>query len=433
VPPTTHDSPSPPDDHRVADLLAVLDVSRLLAATAELQPLLEVIERAALEVLGCERASVFLHDPATGDLYSRVATGGHQVRFPASRGIAGEAFRTGALINVADAYADPRFNPDVDKATGYRTRSILTCPLRGWDGRVPGVIQVLNKHSGPFGAWDEALVGAFATQAGVAVQRQLLLEEVERKKRIERDLNIAREIQRGLLPRRPPRVPGFEVAGWSQPADKTGGDIFDFKELGDGGLAVTVADASGHGIGPALVVAQYRALVRSALVQSGEPDRVAAVVNALLSEDLPGDMFVTAFFGLLRPAEHRLTYLSAGHGPILSYRAAAGEFRILSSHGPMLNFDPEQPYDAPDAFDFAPGDLFLILTDGFHEWPGPDGDNFGLARLEELVRQHHALPPAELIRRIHEGVLAFARDTPQPDDLTAVVIKRCEAVPSNKP
>ena len=423
--PTTDDAPrSQPDDRRLADLLAVLDVSRQLAATAELQPLLEVIEREALALLDCERASVFLHDAATGDLVSRVATGVKQVRFPATRGIAGEAFRTGATINVPEAYADPRFNPDVDKATGYRTRTILTCPLRGWDGRVPGVLQVLNKRGGAFGPWDEVLAGAFATQAGVAVQRQLLLEEVERKRQIERDLNIARTIQQGLLPRRPPRVPGFEVAGWNRPADKTGGDIFDFKPLDDGTLAVTVADATGHGIGPALIVAQYRALVRSALVQFGAPDRVAPVVNALLSEDLPGDMFVTAFFGLLQPAEGRLSYLSAGHGPILSYRPVSGEYRNLPSHGPMLNLDPAHLYDAPTAFDFAPGDLFLVLTDGFHEWAGPDGESFGLSRLEDLVRRHHALPPAALIERIHEAVLDFARGTPQLDDLTAVVIKR---------
>jgi GAF domain-containing protein len=196
-------------DGRIADLLAVLEVTRRLAATSELQPLLEVIEQSALKVLDCERASVFLHDRTTDELYSRVATGGRPVRFPASLGFAGGVFRSGQVANVPDAYADPRFNPAVDRQTGFRTRSILTCPLSGWDNTTVGVLQVLNKRSGPFDTWDEILAQTFGAQVGVAVQRQLLLEEYERKRRYERALEIARQIQQGLLPGRSPQRAGL--------------------------------------------------------------------------------------------------------------------------------------------------------------------------------------------------------------------------------
>src|SRR5262245_61586727 len=118
-------------DRRIHDLLTILEIARRLAATTDLQALLESVVRSTTLVLDCERASVFLHDPRSNELYSRVATEKLEVRFPATLGIAGAAFRSGSVLRIDDAYADPRFNPDVDRKTGFRTRSILTCPLVG--------------------------------------------------------------------------------------------------------------------------------------------------------------------------------------------------------------------------------------------------------------------------------------------------------------
>jgi phosphoserine phosphatase RsbU/P len=411
-------------DGRIADLLAVLDVSRRLAATAELQPLLETIEQAARKVLDCERASLLLYDRRTDELYSRVATGGRPVRLAVSLGFAGQVFRTGAVINVPDAYADPRFNPAIDRQTGFHTRSILTCPLSGWDNTTVGVLQVLNKRTGPFDAWDEVLAQTFGAQAGVAVQRQLLMEEYERKQRFARALEIARQIQQGLLPERPPVVAGFDIAGWSQPADETGGDFFDFRGLADGSLVVTVADASGHGIGAALVVAECRALLRATLVEAVPLDQVLAQVNSLLCDDLADGRFVTAFLGLLSGAAGRLDYVSAGHGPILFLERATGGFRELPVQGIPLGLMPQFPYEPPGSITFAPGDVLAVVTDGVFEWADTRGESFGIVRLQEQIRRHHALPAAEIIRQVHQAVLDFVGDSPQPDDLTAVVIKR---------
>src|SRR5262249_46094598 len=144
--------------------------------------LLSTIGQDCRRVLDCERSTIFLYDDHSDELYSRVAAGGEpggirEIRFPAERGIAGEAFRTRMVINVPDAYADARFNPEVDRKTGYLTRNLLTCPLLGLDGSAVGVLQVLNKNAGGFSGWDEELIQSFGAQAGVALQRQLLLEE----------------------------------------------------------------------------------------------------------------------------------------------------------------------------------------------------------------------------------------------------------------
>jgi phosphoserine phosphatase len=411
-------------DRRVRDLMAVLDISRRLAVTPELDTLLAAISESARAVLGCERVSVFLHDPHADELYVRLGTDIRGVRFPADRGIAGSAFKSGDVITVPDAYADPRFNPAVDRETGYVTRTILTCPLVGWDGVPVGVMQAVNKTAGPFDAWDEELCRALAAQAGTAIQRQRLFDTWHEKQKQDRELAIARMIQQRQLPSAAPRVPGYELAGWSQPAEATGGDFFDFLPLSDGRLVVSLGDATGHGVGPALVTTACRALARAAMSVCDDLATAVARVNRLLCDELDPGHFVTAFFGLLDPAANRLTYLSAGQGPILLYRAGARTAAELPTHGPPLGIMPDMPYDAPEEVGLRPGDWLVMMTDGFYEWEGPGGERFGSERLVRVLRSAGGAVPAEVIRSAYAAVQEFAAGTPQADDLTAVVVRR---------
>ena len=412
------------DDRRVADLQTVLEVTRDLAATTELTPLLQKIEQAALQVLRCERASVFLYDPKTHELYSRLATGVNEIRFSADQGIAGEAVRIGEVVIVADAYADKRFNPEIDRRTGFRTRNMVTFPLRGIDNAVVGVLQVLNKASGGFDAWDRRLVETLGAQIGVVLQRQLLLEEYAEKQRIQADLNIAREIQQRLLPKEPPQVAGFDVAGWNKPADETGGDYFDFVSLPDGSAAIAIADATGHGVGPALVIAECRAVFRATVMLSRDLSTVVGHVNDLLCADLPPDRFVTAFFGILSAQDAMLQYLSAGHGPLVRYLRGEDRFIELKANTVPLGIMPGLKFDPPDRFALAPGDMMVLVTDGFVEWMGAGGEQFGMKRLFRVIREQRDASCSEIIQALHEAVLAFAEGSRQADDLTAVIIKK---------
>jgi phosphoserine phosphatase RsbU/P len=426
-------------EREIADLRTILELSRDLVAAKELIPLLQRIEAASLSVLGCERASVFLYDPVCHELYSMVATSAHGIRFTADAGIAGEAVRSRQTINVRDAYADPRFHAGVDRATGFRTRNMLTFPLVGHEGEMMGVMQVLNKKHGDFTSYDEKLASMLSVQAGVVIQRQLLLDAVALKKRLERDLDIARDIQRKLLPRENPRVEGFDVAGWNRQADQTGGDYYDFFPLANGFLAIIVADASGHGIGPALVAAQSRALLRACarFEQSGRksvPDFEATAsqelttligrVNALLCDDIPDESFVTAFFGVLVPSRASLFYVSAGHGPILHYAARTKTVSVLPATGLPLGMLSSASYTFGEIVDFEPGDILLVMTDGFFEWARQDGQMFGVDRIEKVIASNAELASVQLIARLHRAVIAFGDGTAQADDLTAVVVRR---------
>lgn len=422
------DAAAPGRRTRVADLERLLEVSRQLGATVELDPLLTAIADAATDVLDCERASVFLVDAAAGELSSRVATGIEdspirEIRFPVGKGLAGEVARCGETISIPDAYADSRFNPEFDRKSGFRTRSLLALPLRGHDGGVVGVLQALNRRGGSFDAEDERLAAILCGQAGVAIQRQALLAAFAEKQRIQRELHLARGIQQALLPKEPPLLPGLDIAGWNRPADETGGDSFDFLPLADGTVAVALADATGHGIAAALVMSETRALLRAAVRQTADLVRVVREVNDLLCLDLPDGRFSTAFFGILAAKDRSLRFVSAGQGPILHHDAAADVVRSLPTHGLPLGIMPGVDYDAETSLVLAPGDSLVLLTDGFYEWQRADGEQFGEERVAGWVRDHCDLSATDTIAGLVEAVLSFAEGTPQADDLTAVVIR----------
>jgi len=415
---------APSMGREVRDLQVILGVARAMAGTMDLNALLSLILDSVRTILHADRATLFLYDAATNELYSKIAHGTGEIRFPADAGIAGAAAQGRQLINIPDAYADARFNRQVDVKTGYLTRCLLTVPLVGTEAQLVGVVQVLNKENGVFNAYDERLAEALAAQVAVAIQRARLMEHFVEKKQLEHSLAIAREIQQGLLPKTPPQVPGYQIAGWSQPTDQTGGDCYDFIPLSADRLALVVADATGHGIGAALMISETRALLRAI---SGQVEDVAAILtqaNHWLCADSLEGRFVTAFFGILLPQLHRLEYGSAGHGPLIWYRASSREVRFTAATGLPLGMLEPTEFDAAPAIEFAPGDLGVLLTDGFIEAENPAGEPFGKERVARLIQENAGRSAAEIVQILDACVQEFLGGGPQMDDLTAVIIKR---------
>ncbi len=265
------------------------------------------------------------------------------------------------------------------------------------------------------------VAGQIRTHVSAALREAELQRELER---VNHDLGVARSIQQGLLPQQSPKLADYEVAGWNQPADQTGGDFFDWQELPDGRLAISLADVTGHGIGPALVAAACRAYSRASFLASGDPGTVVDRLNRLLAEDLPSDKFVTFAVALLDPVGSTLQLLSAGHGPILWFSPATGEIRNLDAQGIPLGLITGFEYGRATEAPLAPGDMLVLVTDGFYEWEDQQGEQFGLARLESVIRESHDYDPDEVIRRLHTSLMSFSGGTEQKDDLTAVVLKR---------
>jgi serine phosphatase RsbU (regulator of sigma subunit) len=266
-----------------------------------------------------------------------------------------------------------------------------------------------------------AVAGQIRSHVLAALREAELQRELER---VNHDLDVARTIQQGLLPTRSPKLGNFELAGWNQPADQTGGDYFDWQELPDGRLAVSLADVTGHGIGPALVMAACRAYARANFLADGDPTTVLDHLNQLLFEDLPPERFVTFAVALLDSETSKLQMLSAGHGPLLVYRPATHDIQNLEAQGIPLGLMPGIKYGLPIEVSLAPGDMLVLVTDGFYEWENPEGEDFGLMRLEKVIRESCDYSPEEVIERLRSAVTGFCEGTKQMDDLTAVVLKR---------
>jgi len=255
------------------------------------------------------------------------------------------------------------------------------------------------------------------------------LKSVIKLEKLERDLDIAREIQRGLLPEEPPDTPGFEVAGWNRPADKTGGDYFDWLTLPDGRTLFTLADVTGHGIGPALIVAVYRAYMRASTGDGKIPlGAVISRVNRLLCADIPDERFVTAAIGLISPVDHHVELLSAGQGPLLFYEAETGTVYEWDADDIPLGVADDVEFGGGRTIAFSPGDVLVLTTDGFFEATNAAGEQLGIQALERVIRDHHQLPPDELIEQLCRQVETHAAGESQGDDLTAVVIKQSAQV-----
>lgn len=416
-------SDTPPRSLSTADLEAILRVTRSLAQPFDLPTMLGAVVDAAKQVLNAERGSVWLYDAAADELVLEIGTGLAPVRVPAGAGLVGACARSRAVINVPDCYADARFDPAVDRASGYRTRCMLTLPMVDHRDALVGVMQVLNKADGAFDDYDERLATALAAQCAVALQRVRMTEALIDGERMRRSLEMAREVQMSTLPSRMPEIPGYEVAGAFEPAELTGGDTYDLAPVDDR-LLVVLGDATGHGIAPALSVTQMHAMLRMAFRLGADLETAYAQLNDRLAETLADDRFITAFIGLVDPGAHTLSFLSGGQGPIFHYRAATGEFDL---HKPTSFPLGAMPLPAPRravTIPLAPGDLLVVLSDGIYEYEDAHGAAFGDERVRAIVHAHRREPVADLLGRIYAAVREHAAGAPQADDMTGVLVRR---------
>ncbi|MBC8024317.1 MAG: SpoIIE family protein phosphatase [Burkholderiales bacterium] len=415
---------APPQQRLTApDLEPILAVAAKLAAPFDLRTMLREVVEAGKLVLAADRGTVWLYDAPADELILEVATDVDPIRVPAGKGLVGSCARNRALINVRDCYSDPRFDPSMDRRTGYRTRCMLTLPLVDHKDVLVGVMQLLNKANGVFEASDEHLASVLAAQCAIALQRVRMTEALIEGEKMRQQLEMARVVQMSTLPSTMPSVPGYDVYGTFRPADLTGGDTFDLAMI-DQGLLVVLGDATGHGIAPALSVTQMQAMLRMAFRMGADLETAFQQANNQLEGYLPDDRFVTAFIGLLDPARHRLRFHSGGQAPILVFEARTRECRRYRPTSFPLAAMPIQSMRPAVEVDMQPGDILVLLSDGIYEYRNAGGEEFGELRVEALLARHHAMPAAELAAKILAAVQAFAGNAMQEDDMTVVLVKR---------
>ncbi len=265
-------------------------------------------------------------------------------------------------------------------------------------------------------------VGVFAASALLVslLNRRRLRAEVAAQA-ADLELRVARQVQQKLFPAEAPHVPGFDVAGVAAPAGATGGDYFDFFPLGGGRLGVAVADVSGHGLGPALLMAATRAYLR-ALARADRPvGETLTLANRVLCEDTGDERFVALLFSSLDPRTRTFAYAGAGqHGYLLD---AAGKVTPLDPTGPPLGIDPDVEYPTAPPRVLEAGQVVLVFTDGLTEARSPDGSFFGAERTLAVAAAARGRPASEMARALCGAVREFSVDHPPADDITVVVIR----------
>ncbi len=407
-----------------AALRQILEVTRKLAAPFDLDTMLSEVVDASREVLNADRGTVFLYDEGPNELVIRVGTGVDHIRIPAHKGIVGESAQTRKLINVPDCYADDRFNRDIDKQTGYRSRCMLTIPLIGYEESLVGVLQILNKNDGVFDEQDEYVAQALAAQAAVVIHRAKITEQIIASEKLDREITVARDVQMGTLPKEMPVVAGYDFGGAFSPTDQTGGDLYDFVPVDDNRLFLLMGDATGHGIGPALSATQVRAMLRVALRLNSSLDDAFVHINDQLCDDLPDDRFVTGFFGLLDADAHEVSFHSGGQGPIMHYHAADNSYDWHPATTFPLGYMPQT--DLGDAINIKmePGDVLGLISDGIYEYGNAQEVHFGEQGVIDVMARHPSASAQELVDEIMRAARQHGGITPQADDITIVLAKR---------
>jgi sigma-B regulation protein RsbU (phosphoserine phosphatase) len=404
-------------------------IGQTFNSTLDLDQVLNRIIDEVIQATRAERGFLMLGDrPA--NLVFRAARGldRHSIddpEFQVSRGVIERVVLEGQPLLASNAQ-------DEDWLSGRKSvvvlglRSILCVPML-WKGAAIGIIYVDNRiQAGIFIPADLELLGSIAASAAIAIENARLYELAVEKGRIERELQLAREVQASLLPAAPPDIPGWEFEAFWYPAREVAGDYYDFLPHGPN-LGVVIADVSDKGMSAALYMAITRSIVRACLQDGGSPAESLARANRLICADTAADtsagMFVTLFYLRVVPATGSLTYVNAGHNPPLHYQAAEDRFTRWKRSAMAMGVDESALVEERNAT-LALGDFVLFYTDGLTDALNPSGEEFGEERLCAILQEYRRQPAGKIMGALKAALHTFLGSEPPFDDITLILMKR---------
>ena len=408
-------------------LRLLVELSQRISRTLDLPAVLDDLLQALRSAIAYDAAGVFVLNRAVplradGNLIAGMVQLGFDKPLAddpmlrSGRGIIGHVIRTGETLIVADVRQDPRYI-----AGRVTTLSELAVPIVS----EAGVIGCLNVESDAHAAFSEAdaeLLQFFASAAALSIEKALLHRQVLEKQRLEDQLSVARDVQSGLLPGGPPCLAGYDVAAVNLPTHAIGGDYYDYVPLDAERLGLVVADVSGKGVPAALLMASFRAALRTEMRRQTDLCVLAGELNAAVLEFRDAARFVTAVCCILDAASGTLRYVNCGHNPPLVLRRDGG-CEALRLGGSALGLHASERFESGEAA-LEPGDCLVLYTDGVVE-PADVGDaEFGVERLESAVRAAAGRPASEALQSVIEATRAFSGREGYEDDFTLVVLNR---------
>jgi sigma-B regulation protein RsbU (phosphoserine phosphatase) len=407
---------------QVRRLERLVEAGKALNVTLDLGELFGVILSIVTEQTRAERASLFLLDPRSKELWSLVAQGlGRvEIRLPAGKGLAGSVAQSGETLHIEDAYADPRFDRSIDKASGYRTRNLLVAPVRDKLGRITGVIQLLNKAGDGFSQDDIDFLHDISVPAAIALENARLHEESLLRQRLEKDLQLARTIQRGLLPEQPPQIAGIEIAVKYEASQQVGGDYYDFIRLSNDTLMLVVADVEGKGAASAMVMSNVQATLHTLARHVHSLEGIVFNLNERVLESTRSGKYLTMFLALIDVPRRGLHYINAGHVAPLLVRESG--ITPLNEGSPIVGLLPGVRYRRGKV-QLAQGDIVVACTDGITEAAGASEEEYGAERLGREVYSRRGQSAAIIVNDIFAEIADYSRDATHPDDKILMALK----------
>ncbi|HEV8039137.1 MAG TPA: GAF domain-containing SpoIIE family protein phosphatase [Bryobacteraceae bacterium] len=407
------------------------ELSDQVRTMVETGPLLETVARQISGSLHVPRVAMLVKDnglyaPAYALGFSELPSAG----FASSAGTVEELKRDRQPLRVY--FDDPdswvyraASVSDSEREQLHKLESQLLLPLAFKDKLIGFMSLGAKKSEEPYSASDVHLLQSVATQTGLALESSHLTEaiavEVAQRERLNRELEIAREVQERLFPQNYPAIPGLDYAGRCRPAQGVGGDYYDFLELTDGRFGIAVGDVSGKGVPAALLMASLQASLRGQTI-SGSPDlaKLMTNVNRLIFETSPSNRYATFFYGEYQPATRQFAYVNGGHNPPLVFRN--GDVLRLEDGGPVVGLFKPARYSQANV-DLASGDVLLFYTDGISEAMNSADEEWGEERMMEAARACESRPALEMIDELMRAADAFVAGAPQHDDMTVMVVK----------
>ncbi len=416
--------------NKVARLSNCVEIANLINSELSLGKLLSSVMETTKAAFQADSVSLLLREEKTGDLVFHIALGdvGDEIkeifRLKKGSGIAGYVAETKTPLNIADVYDHPRFSPDYDRKTNYRTRSMLCVPLRA-RGRILGVIQVLNKLTPPYTFSNEELemLITIGSSAAVAIDTAQIHRQIIRKETLERDLSLAREVQQSFLPATLPDIPGYDFSALNRPALEIGGDFYNFFILPDNRVGIVLGDVSGKGIAAALFMARLTSDIQHSAMHGHTPSQVLETVNDQLCQRAKHGMFVTLVYMLLEPDTGHIALANAGHlFPLRTDEGSASTLGSDNSKGPPLGILSGLTFEQEE-FMLAPGQSITLYTDGITEAKNSRGDLFGMDRLLEILRSGMTASD-NIVTSVSSAVEKFSLDHGRSDDITLLTLVR---------
>lgn len=400
-------------------------ISQTINSSLDLDVVMETLMDEVISATRAERGFLMLLNEA-GKLEFRTARGMDQRAieesdFKISRSIVERVAAEASPLLTSNAQLDQRFEAR-ESVKLYGLRSVLCVPIIQ-KNQTLGVIFVDNRfQNGIFSQNDLELLTSIASSAGIAIDNARLYRIAVEKGRMERELQMARDVQRSLIPPRTPVLPGWEFAACWRPAHEVSGDFYDFIPLADERLGVVVADVSDKGMPAAMFMALSRSVIRSVVGQDDDLSREIGKVNQLIWRDSSEGAFITLFFARFSAADSAIKYVNAGHNPPMIYRASEKKFELLSRTGMAAGVEGDTVYQQ-GLVNMEKDDFVLMYTDGVTD-AQMGASNFGADRLMKAASDHSALPAQQLVAELEKVVCEFSGSGEPVDDVTMLVAKK---------